>query len=51
MGIRRRLIVRVPTLDDDCGATPVTHIWTSHDVNWLQDAHGLPRYPAWPPGS
>ena len=41
-----QVIVRVATLDDDPGVTPVAHIWTSHDVPWLK-ADDLPRYPEW----
>ncbi|MBK5396794.1 GFA family protein [Pseudomonas sp. TH39(2020)] len=31
------VIVRVATLDDDPKMTPQVHIWTSHDVPWLND--------------
>jgi ADP-ribosyl-[dinitrogen reductase] hydrolase len=44
------LIVRVATLDDDPGAWPEMHIWTSHDVPWVSDRDGIPRYEGWPPG-
>jgi ADP-ribosyl-[dinitrogen reductase] hydrolase len=44
------VILRVPTLDDDPGTTPVMHIWTSHDVPWLVDGEGVRRYEEWPPG-
>lgn len=37
--------LRVATLDDDPGARPVQHIWTSHDVPWLTDDGPVPRYP------
>ena len=30
------VIVRVATLDDDPKMTPQAHIWTSHDVPWLE---------------
>lgn len=40
-----QLILRVASLDDDPGARPAVHIWTSHDVPWLQDEHALPRLP------
>ena len=43
------VIVRVGTLDDDPGARPQLHIWTSHDVPWL-DSAGLPAYAEWQPG-
>ncbi len=41
-----QVIVRIATLDDDPGVTPVAHIWTSHDVEWLQ-TDGLPHYAEW----
>lgn len=40
-----QFILRVATLDDDPGARPAVHIWTSHDVAWLQDDDTLPRLP------
>lgn len=43
------VIVRVATLDDDPGIRPVAHIWTSHDVAWLQ-YEGVRSWPEWPPG-
>ncbi|MDX3907831.1 MAG: GFA family protein [Pigmentiphaga sp.] len=42
------VMVRVATLDDDPGARPREHIWTSHDVPWLC-ADGLPAHPGWHP--
>lgn len=47
---RPSVILRVPTLDDDPGARPALHIWTSHDVAWVADPGDLPRYPEWQPG-
>jgi len=44
------VILRVPTLDDDPGIGPTMHIWTSHDVPWLRDGDGVPRYPQWQTG-
>lgn len=44
------VILRVATLDDDPECTPTMHIWTSHDVPWLHDHAGLPRYSEWQPG-
>jgi ADP-ribosyl-[dinitrogen reductase] hydrolase len=44
------VILRVATLDEDPGARPAMHIWTSHDAQWLLDAEDIPRYPEWPPG-
>jgi len=43
------VIVRVATLDDDPGITPQMHIWTSHDVPWLE-YEDIPAYPEWQPG-
>jgi ADP-ribosyl-[dinitrogen reductase] hydrolase len=43
------IILRVATLDDNPDMTPSVHIWTSHDVPWLADDDGMPRYPEWPP--
>ena len=39
------IILRVATLDDDPGARPAVHIWTSHDVPWLTDQVALPHLP------
>ena len=44
------VILRVATLDDDPGATPTMHIWTSHAVQWLVDEGEVPRYLEWQPG-
>jgi hypothetical protein len=44
------VVLRVATLDDDPTVRPVVHIWTSHDVPWLAEGEGLPRFPEWPPG-
>ena len=44
------VILQVPTLDDNPGTRPTMHIWTSHDVPWLADGEGVPRYPEWQPG-
>ena len=38
-----QVIVRVATLDADPGQRPVMHIWTAHDVPWLQH-EGLPQH-------
>ena len=43
------MIVRVATLDDAPDARPAFHIWTEHDVPWL-DGDGLPEYSQWQPG-
>jgi ADP-ribosyl-[dinitrogen reductase] hydrolase len=42
------VIFRVATLDDDPGQRPQVHIWTSHDVDWLDPS--CPSYPEGPPG-
>ncbi len=44
------VVLRVATLDDDPGARPAMHIWTSHDPPWLRDGDGMPCYPEWQPG-
>ncbi|PJA25304.1 MAG: aldehyde-activating protein [Alphaproteobacteria bacterium CG_4_10_14_0_2_um_filter_63_37] len=43
------LIVRVATLDEDPGTRPQAHIWTSHDLPWLDVEAGV-HYLEWPPG-
>lgn len=40
------IIIRVATLDDDPGMTPQAHIWTSHDVPWLE-YQSIQKYPEW----
>jgi hypothetical protein len=40
------VILRVATLDEDPSKRPEAHIWTSHDVEWL-DENGAPRYDEW----
>lgn len=42
------LILRLATLDDDPGQRPEYHIWTEHDVSWLEP--DCPVYPQWQPG-
>ena len=44
---RPHIILRVATLDEDPGGRPLHHIWTSHDVPWLDS--GGPPYPEWHP--
>jgi len=44
------VIVRVATLDDDPGARPAMHIFTSQAAPWLTDPVDVARYPGWPPG-
>ncbi|MCK9396121.1 MAG: GFA family protein [Methylobacter sp.] len=43
------VIVRAATLYEDPGIAPQMHIWTSHDVPWLE-YEGIPCYPEWQPG-
>ncbi|WP_036247340.1 GFA family protein [Methylobacter sp. BBA5.1] len=43
------VIVRLATLDEDPGVRPVMHIWTSHDVPWLE-YEAMPAYAEWQPG-
>lgn len=42
------VILRVATLDDDPKVKPEAHIWTNHDVEWLED-EGIPSYEEWQP--
>jgi ADP-ribosyl-[dinitrogen reductase] hydrolase len=39
-----QVILRVATLDDDPALRPAMHIWTSHDVLWLDPWEAVPRY-------
>lgn len=43
------VIVRVATLDEDPGVRPQQHIWTTHDVPWLE-YEGVAAYLEWQPG-
>lgn len=43
------VIVRIATLDENPNMTTQMHIWTSHDVPWL-DYENIPAYPEWQPG-
>ncbi|MCO8309045.1 GFA family protein [Pseudomonas mandelii] len=40
------VIVRVATLDDDPKMTPQVHIWTSHNVPWLE-YESIEKCPEW----
>jgi len=44
------VIVRVPTLDDVPQPTGYAHIWTSHDLPWLDFSDDVPKYPEFAPG-
>ena len=41
-------VLRVATLDDDPHLRPEQHIWTSHDVAWL-DHEEIPKHLEWQP--
>jgi len=43
------VIVRVATLDDDPKPTSFAHIWTSHDLPWLDFSDVVPAYPEFAP--
>lgn len=45
--VQPHVILRVATLDHDPGLRPVHHIWTSHDVPWLD--LDCPSFPEWQP--
>jgi len=45
---RPYVILRIATLDDDPEMRPAFHIWTSHDVPWLDP--DCPSFPEWQPG-
>lgn len=40
------VIVRVATLDEDPGVVPAAHIWTSHDLPWL-NYEGVQSFEEW----
>jgi len=44
------IILRVATLDENPGATPQLHIWTSQEVPWLHYGLDVNAYPEWEPG-
>ncbi|GHD58095.1 GFA family protein [Jeongeupia chitinilytica] len=46
---RPHLILRVATLDTDPGLRPEAHIWTAHDVPWLE-SDGVCTFPEWQDG-
>ncbi|MBS7700053.1 MAG: GFA family protein [Chelatococcus sp.] len=46
--VQQHVILRVATLDQDPGVRPEHHIWTSHDVPWLDP--DCPSFPEWQPG-
>ncbi len=47
--IQPHVIVRIATLDETPNVMPQMHIWTSHDVPWL-NYENSPAYPEWQPG-
>jgi len=40
-----QVILRLGSADEGLEATPVAHIWTSHQAYWDQGQDALPRYP------
>ena len=42
------VIVRALSLDEDPKVESFTHIWTSHDLPWLDFGDGVPAYPEFP---
>jgi len=44
-----QVILRLGSLDDDPGQRPTAHIWTSHEVPWLDHATAVPSFPEAPP--
>lgn len=44
--VQPHVIIRVASLDEDPGVKPVTHIWTSHDAQWLA-YEDVPSFPEW----
>lgn len=43
------VILRVATLDEDPGLKPEAHVWTGHDVEWLE-FEDIPSYKEWQSG-
>lgn len=39
------VIIRIGSLDHDPGERPAVHIWTSHDLPWLDVGPALPALP------
>ena len=44
-----QVILRLGSLDEDPGQRPASHIWTSHEVPWLDHASEIPFFPEAPP--
>jgi ADP-ribosyl-[dinitrogen reductase] hydrolase len=44
------VILRVATLDEDPGSTPLIHIWRSHEVPWCAYEGEIKSFEEWPPG-
>jgi len=44
-----QVIVRVVTLDEDPQPTGFAHIWTAHDLPWLDFGENVPAFPEFPP--
>lgn len=45
---RGHVILRVATLDEDPQVKPSLHLWTAHDVSWLDADPTLPSHPEAP---
>ena len=43
------VVLRVATLDENPHAVAQAHIWTSHEVPWLEYGETVPSYPSLPP--
>lgn len=43
------VILRVATLDDQPAPSAFAHIWTSHDLPWMEYGDDLPKYPEFVP--
>ncbi|MBD1551899.1 GFA family protein [Pseudomonas typographi] len=44
-----QLLLKVASLDDDPGVLPYAHIWTDHDVPWLESCGGQMYHQGLPP--
>ena len=44
------VILRVPTLDGHPSPSSFAHIWTSHDLLWMECGDDVPKYPEFIPG-
>jgi hypothetical protein len=44
-----QVLLRVATLDEDPHPVGFSHIWTSHDLPWLEFGDGVQSFPEFPP--